>query len=130
MSKPKGPKGWKDLPMGGMILDAGNADTYNTGAWRSERPIWLEENCIQCLFCWIFCPDSSVTTKDGKRGQFDLKHCKGCGVCAMECPAKTKAIVMVNEAEADDPGIMDKARAIASKMAEEKAAAKAAAKEE
>lgn len=123
MSKPKG---WKDLPLGGLILDAGNADTYNTGAWRSERPIWIEENCIQCMFCWIYCPDSSVTTKDEKRGPFDLKHCKGCGICAFECPAKTKAIVMVTEAEGDDPDILEKAKAIANKMAADKAAEKAA----
>jgi len=123
------PKGWKELPIGGMILDAGNADTYNTGGWRSERPIWIEENCIQCMFCWIFCPDSSVTTrKDGTRGEFDLKHCKGCGVCAMECPAKKKAIIMVNEAEADDKDILARCKAVADKMAAEKAAAKEAAK--
>ncbi len=126
MSKPKG---WKDLPSGGMILDAGNAATYNTGAWRSERPIWIEENCIQCLFCWIYCPDSSITTKDGKRSEFDYMHCKGCGICAMECPAKTKAIVMVGEAEGNDPDILEKAKAIANKMAAEKAAAKAKSKE-
>jgi pyruvate ferredoxin oxidoreductase delta subunit len=125
MSKPKGgPKGWKDLPIGGMIVEAGNAATYNTGAWRSERPIWIEENCIQCLFCWIYCPDSSVTTKEGKRSEFDYMHCKGCGVCAMECPAKVKAIVMVPEAEGAEPDILEKAKAIAKKMAEEKAAEK------
>jgi len=123
------PKGWKELPIGGMILDAGNADTYPTGGWRSERPIWIEENCIQCMFCWIFCPDSSVTTtKDGERGPFDLKHCKGCGVCAMECPSKKKAIIMVNEAEADDKDILERCKAVADKMAAEKAAAKEAAK--
>jgi len=121
MSKPKG---WKDLPIGGMIVEPGNAVKYNTGAWRSDRPIWIEENCIQCLFCWIFCPDSSVTVKDGKRGEFDYGHCKGCGVCAMECPAKEKAIVMVTEAEGSEPNILEKAKAIAKKMAQEKAASK------
>lgn len=119
-------KGWKDLPIGGIILDAGNADTYDTGTWRSERPIWIEENCIQCLFCWIYCPDSSVTTKDGKRAEFDLKHCKGCGICALECPSKTKAIVMLTEADAKGPDALDKAKAAADKMAAAKAAEKAA----
>jgi len=92
-------KGWKELEMGAIIPEAGNAEQYNTGSWRASRPQWIEENCIQCLFCWIYCPDSSVTVKDSKRGEFDYGHCKGCGVCAHECPGKKgkKAIVMVEE---------------------------------
>ncbi len=92
-------KGWKELEMGAVIPEAGNAAQYNTGSWRAFRPQWKEENCIQCLFCWIYCPDSSVTVSDGKRGDFDYEHCKGCGVCAHECPGKkgNKAIVMVEE---------------------------------
>ena len=117
-------KGWKDMPKGAMIVEPGNAAAYNTGAWRSDRPIWIKENCIQCLFCWIFCPDSSVTVANGERGEFDYMHCKGCGVCALECPAKVKAIVMLTEAEAGEEGAGDKARAKANKMAEQKAAAK------
>jgi len=93
-------KGWKELDPGSIILDAGNAATYNTGSWRSMRPRWIEENCIQCMFCWVYCPDASITTtKEGLRGEFDYDHCKGCGVCAMECPGKKgqKAIVMEEE---------------------------------
>ena len=85
---------WKELVEGGYILEAGNAEKYETGTWRTYRPRWIPENCIQCLFCFIYCPDSSVTVKDGKRGEFDFVHCKGCGICAKECPAKNKAIVM------------------------------------
>ena len=84
MSKPKG---WKDLPEGGLISEAGNAEKYNTGAWRSDRPIWIKENCIQCMFCWVFCPDSAVTVAaEGERGEFDYLHCKGCGICATGMP--------------------------------------------
>jgi len=122
MSKPKG---WKDLPEGGMIIEAGNAALYNTGAWRSDRPIWIKENCIQCLFCWIYCPDCAVTVKDEQRDEFHLLHCKGCGICALECPAKEKAIVMLTEAEAKGPDAMEKAKAKSKKMAEAAKAAKA-----
>lgn len=92
-------KNWKELSLAGTILEAGNAHEYKTGSWRSLKPRWIEENCIQCLFCWIFCPDTAVITKDEKMTGFDYDHCKGCGVCAMECPGKkgNKAIVMEEE---------------------------------
>ncbi len=123
MSKPKG---WKDLPEGGLIKEAGNAEKYNTGAWRSERPIWIKENCIQCMFCWVFCPDAAVTvTPEGERGEFDYLHCKGCGICALECPSKVKSIVMMSEADGARPDALEKARAKAVKMADEKKAVKA-----
>jgi pyruvate ferredoxin oxidoreductase delta subunit len=92
-------KGWKDLPIGAVIPEPGNAMKYNTGSWRAFRPVWKPENCIQCLFCWIYCPDGAVKVKDGKREDFDYDHCKGCGICANECPGKKgqKAIIMVEE---------------------------------
>lgn len=92
-------KNWKELPHAGTVLEAGNANSYKTGSWRSFKPRWVEENCIQCLFCWIYCPDAAVRVKDEKMTGFDYDHCKGCGVCAMECPGKkgNKAIVMEEE---------------------------------
>ncbi|MFB3897601.1 MAG: 4Fe-4S binding protein [bacterium] len=92
---------WKELVEGGYILEAGNSEEYETGSWRTYRPRWIPENCIQCLFCFIYCPDSSVTVKDGKRGDFNYKFCKGCGICAKECPAKNKAIVMELEVKGE-----------------------------
>lgn len=90
-------KGWKDVPKGGLILDAGNAMEYETGDWRTYRPVWDEEKCIHCMICWVFCPDSSIKVEDGKMVGIDYKHCKGCGICSFECPRK--AIEMVLETE-------------------------------
>lgn len=88
---------WKDedYPTGAVIPEAGNSCQYITGGWRSARPVRDAEACTQCLICWIFCPDSSVCLKDGKVDSFDYDHCKGCGICANECPSK--AIQMVPE---------------------------------
>lgn len=89
--------GWKELPEGD-VLEAGTAEKFETGDWRSERPIWHPERCIHCLFCWISCPDTSILVKDGKMTGIDYKHCKGCGICARECPVKPeKAITMEPE---------------------------------
>ena len=90
-------KNWKELPDGGVILEEGNSKEYNTGDWRTFKPVWKADNCIQCLFCWVYCPDTSVLVKDGEMTGFDYYHCKGCGICAEICPAKEKAIVMEKE---------------------------------
>lgn len=94
MSQGKKLPNWKELPLGGLIITPGSAEDYETGDWRSQRPIWDEKKCIHCLSCWIYCPDSSILVKEGKVIGIDLKHCKGCGICAKVCPPKVKAIKM------------------------------------
>lgn len=88
-------KGWKDILIGGIIIDAGNSVEYKTGAWRSFRPILDLERCTHCMICWVYCPDSSIQVEDGKVVGIDLDYCKGCGICAREC--LRKAITMVEE---------------------------------
>lgn len=83
----------KELPVGD-ILEAGTAVEFQTGSWRSNRPVWNAQKCIQCLSCWISCPDSAIMLKDGKVTGINYDHCKGCGICAAECPKKITAITM------------------------------------
>lgn len=89
-------KGWREVSRGGVIPGGSTSEAYKTGAWRSHRPLLDREKCNDCLLCWIFCPDSSIHTKDGKLTGFDWEHCKGCGICAQVCPIT--AISMVEEA--------------------------------
>lgn len=89
---------WRALPRGGVIPKA-TGEQYHTGDWRSSRPLWIPENCIHCLLCWVYCPDMAVIVEDGKMIGFDLEHCKGCGICAWECPTKDKAIEMRPETD-------------------------------
>ena len=89
--------GWREIPIGGIVPEPGTAVEYNTGSWRTYRPVLDKEKCINCMICWISCPDSSIKILDGKMIGFDYDHCKGCGICAEECPKKVRAITMVEE---------------------------------
>ncbi|BCV21840.1 oxalate oxidoreductase subunit delta [Moorella sp. Hama-1] len=56
-----------------------------TGGWRIQRPIIDREVCTECYTCWISCPDACITrTDDGPA--WNLKYCKGCGLCTAVCP--------------------------------------------
>ena len=89
-------KGWKDLPIG-LRLGAASSCAFETGDWRSEKPVWDAEKCTHCLICWVYCPDTAIKVNDGKIQGIDYRYCKGCGICAEECPPKIKAITMVRE---------------------------------
>ena len=93
------PKGWKELPMAGLILEPGSAAKYQSGTWRTQRPVHYPDKCKHCLSCWIYCPESAVQVNDEKVVGIDFDHCKGCGICAEVCPVKDKAIEMVPEEE-------------------------------
>jgi len=71
-----------------------------TGDWRSSRPVMHAELClatkagkVACQLCWVYCPDACIT--QGVPPVITLEYCKGCGICAEECPAR--AIAMVPE---------------------------------
>ena len=94
----------KDLAEAGIITEAGNAADFKTGDWRTYVPEFYLENCIQCMFCWVYCPDAAIKVDlSGEKPQvvgIHLEHCKGCGICAHECPPAKKgkaALVMVRE---------------------------------
>jgi 2-oxoacid:acceptor oxidoreductase delta subunit (pyruvate/2-ketoisovalerate family) len=53
-------------------------------------------NCFECDNCYGVCPDNAVIKLGpGKRFRINYDYCKGCGVCAAECPCG--AIKMIPE---------------------------------
>jgi pyruvate ferredoxin oxidoreductase delta subunit len=93
---------WHALARGGIIPEPATALEYKTGGWRTFRPVRDDECCIDCLFCWVYCPDDAVICEDKsvKGRGFDLDHCKGCGLCAEVCPKD--CISMKRETEFED----------------------------
>ena len=54
-------------------------------------------NCFECDNCYGICPDNAVIKLGpGNRFKFNYDFCKGCALCAQECPCG--AIMMVPEA--------------------------------
>ncbi len=86
---------WKDLEIGSIVVEPGSASQYQTGGWRSQRPIIDNSKCNKCGLCYIFCPDASIEPETDGYFKVDLFYCKGCGICATEC--HRKAIIMVEE---------------------------------
>ena len=80
---------------GGRVTEPGSALKFETGDWRSFKPILDKEMCIDCMTCWIYCPDDCVIVKNGTVEGLRMTHCKGCGICAKVCPKQ--AITMEQE---------------------------------
>ncbi len=53
-------------------------------------------NCFECDNCYGVCPDNAITKLGpGRRFEYRYDYCKGCGLCAEECPCG--AIKMISE---------------------------------
>lgn len=43
-------------------------------------------NCFNCDNCYGFCPDNAIIKHQDGSLEFNYDYCKGCGICASECP--------------------------------------------
>ena len=94
LKKPK--LGWKNAPIGGIIINPGNTVLNDLAASRSGFiPLWHEDRCINCGECDTTCPDQCTmfVTRNDDKGQpkrfmtgMNLKYCKGCMRCVEVCP--------------------------------------------
>jgi 2-oxoacid:acceptor oxidoreductase delta subunit (pyruvate/2-ketoisovalerate family) len=89
-------KRWQELAPGGAVFPA-EAELPRTGGWRTGLAPSVDlSRCVNCLLCWLYCPDSAVVLDGTTFTGFDLEVCKGCEICADVCPVD--AIEMVEEA--------------------------------
>lgn len=69
--------------------------TEDTALYEARRCLSCG-NCFECDNCYGVCPDNAVIKLGpGNRFRINLDYCKGCGICASECPCG--AIDMVPE---------------------------------
>jgi pyruvate ferredoxin oxidoreductase delta subunit len=63
----------------------GTSKVNKTGAWRTLVPVFKHDTCNDCRICVQVCPDACITGENSVYNA-DLDFCKGCGICAYECP--------------------------------------------
>jgi len=78
-----------------------NSFSASVADWRLIKPVYNKEYCIDCQFCWVYCPDVSIISRDKKMIGIDMDHCKGCGICVEVCPTNPKSLLMFPE-QADE----------------------------
>jgi len=87
---------WKEVELGFYITEPGSATRFRTGDWKTRHPVWDQSKCNpKCALCYTYCPEGCIAKMPDGYFEADLYYCKGCGICAAECPRK--AITMVEE---------------------------------
>jgi len=76
-----------------------NSYTATVASWRVIKPVFNIDVCIDCQNCWVWCPDSSIISRDKQMLGIDYDHCKGCEVCSEVCPTNPKSLIMFSEYE-------------------------------
>ena len=88
-----------ELPLGGVVRPRrGRRSRDRRLAHRRQAGACDLESCVNCLLCWLYCPDSAVVLDGTTFAGFDYDYCKGCEICAEVCPVD--AIAMVAEDDA------------------------------
>jgi len=66
---------------------------------RGQKPEFNGSTCINCFFCWVFCPENAIIVEHEKVAGINYDYCKGCGICVNECPVKREPLplIMVDE---------------------------------
>ncbi len=72
-----------------------------TGTWSKLKPVIDLNKCIpaksgkpSCFNCWLYCPEAVIERKIPP--EINLEYCKGCGICAEECPVRAITMEEVN----------------------------------
>ncbi len=81
-------KKWYELPIGCSNMEPGSSLNNITAGWRVFMPEIDKNKCTKCQLCWIFCPEGAMELDEEGFTKVNYTYCKGCGICANECPSK------------------------------------------
>ncbi len=117
-------KGWDEFEIGAMLrsfdgpvqdivtihqedraYSQNSSFSASVSDWRIEKPVFNKDYCIDCQFCWVYCPDISIISRDKKMIGVDMDHCKGCGICVEVCPTNPKSLLMFSEKTDEEEAI-------------------------
>ena len=119
-------KGWDEFEIGAMLrtfegkiediaatqqqdrnYSQSSSYTASVADWRLKKPVFNKDYCIDCQFCWVYCPDVSIISRDKKLIGVDMDHCKGCGICVEVCPTNPKSLLMFPEQADEETEILN-----------------------
>ena len=80
--------GYEKLPMGGAVPFPGSSIFFKTGDWSAFKAFVDKQKCTKCTRCFFLCPDSCITMDAEEYPVMNFDFCKGCGICAEECPSE------------------------------------------
>lgn len=117
--------GWKNAPIGGVILNPGNSVLKDHSSSRKGMaPLFHKEICFNCGYCDMVCPDFcfvwDLSSEQGKGPELkgiDYQYCKGCQKCIEVCPVQA----LVPAREVDIPSDQKMAKAYPEIPKEERA---------
>lgn len=77
--------GYHDITDDFEEVELGFIDSF---AQREAQRCFNCGTCTECDNCFVFCPDVAVLKTDdpARPYRIDTDYCKGCGICAYECP--------------------------------------------
>lgn len=70
------------------VYASANSPARRTGSWRQFRPVLEPEKCNRCWLCFVWCPEAAIALDENEFPQVSYDVCKGCLLCAHECPTQ------------------------------------------
>ena len=75
------------------VARLGNLDFKEKDVSYSDKEVVREAmrcfscgNCFHCDNCYSYCPDNAIIKHEDGTLEINYDYCKGCGICASECP--------------------------------------------
>jgi len=75
-----------------LAVNPKTTSNNKTAGWSNFKPNFIHDKCTACNICQCVCPEGIIYQTDNlnsagkKYFDYDPDYCKGCSLCAIECP--------------------------------------------